>query len=443
MKQKMIGLFLVLAMVVTVLPTSAAAAQPAPLAISQEGLDLIKQFEGFTAMPIADGSQWSIGYGSACDPADYPYGITEEEAEVLLLEAVELYEEQLNGFLETYGVQLEQYQFDALVSITYNLGPSWLSASYRFWDMVIEGLEAYSDNEIASAIGIWCHVGTAINTSILQRRITEIRLFLYGDYAGTASPDFTYLIFDPNGGQVEHDVMLYQELGPYDVLPQVSRTGYHFSGWYTRDGRPIQEGDTAQESLTVYARWEEAGDTEDETPEVPADPPGEGEVAGAFSDVVPTDWYFESVTDLTEAGLLSGYSDGTYRPLDDVTAGQALKVILLAAGFLEQEPVNSHWASGYQTLALQSQMLDDGDVADLDAPITRQVVAKLACNAMALERSTAASVFSDTDDGYVMALYEAGILEGSLDAQGRRMFYPDDTLNRAEFARMVWSMVNR
>ena len=35
-----------------------------------------------------------------------------------------------------------------------------------------------------------------------------------------------------------------------------------------------------------------------------------------------------------------------------MTYGEALKMILLAAGYPEQAPTGTHWASGYQTRAI-------------------------------------------------------------------------------------------
>ena len=44
------------------------------------------------------------------------------------------------------------------------------------------------NNEMASAIGIWCHVKsngvTSIHDGLVARRISEINVFLYGDYSG-------------------------------------------------------------------------------------------------------------------------------------------------------------------------------------------------------------------------------------------------------------------
>ncbi len=430
MRKRILSLLLVVFTVVTILPGFSSAAEPVRMSTSEAGLELIRQFEGFVSHAMADGGQWSIGYGSACNPADYPNGISEPEADVLLKESLEYFEDVINQWLADRGVTLEQHEFDALVSITYNLGPAWIQSSYRFWSMLGNGIDGYSENQIASALGVWCHVGSSVSTGLLQRRITEIRLFLYSDYQGTASPDFQYLIFDGNGGSVDIDVMLYRENAPYLEFPGAERDGFYFAGWFTarEGGSQVTADDIVTDSRTVYARWSAT---------LPAAPSS----GGAFSDVAEGDWFYRYVTDLSDEGLISGYRDGTFRPHSDVTAGQALKLVLLAAGFPEQAPVSSHWASGYAALALQQGLASGEELADLDQPVSRGLTAKLASNALGLDGSGAETVFADTDDACATALYHAGILEGVPDSTGGgRMFYPDQTISRAELSKIVWMM---
>lgn len=427
MKKRILVCFLLLITIVTILPVTAWAAGESSMSITEDGLNLIKRFEGFSPTAMADGGQWSIGYGNACDPADYPNGITEEEASQLLADSIVDFEDYVNNFLNRYGVTVSQNEFDALVSITYNLGPSWIHSSYRFWSMLINGLKNYTDNEIASAIGVWCHVGTQIHTGILQRRITEIRLFLYGDYA--TSPNFKYLIFDGNGGSVETDVMLYQEGGMYLEFPEVTREGYYFDGWYTaaEGGTRVLETDAVTANDTLYAHWSTT-------------PVNNNNGASPFRDVKTTDWFYPYVTELATEGVISGYDDGTYRPENAVTVGQALKLILLSAGYSEQPSVNWHWASGYAAFAVSQGFATEAEVYNLDAPISRLLMAKIACGALGLTPTSDGAVFADTSDGYVTALFHAGILEGSLDANGNRMYYPSHSLKRSEIAKIVWTL---
>jgi len=403
--------------------------EPVETLTSEAGIELIKEFEGFSATPVSDASQWSIGYGTACDPDAYPDGITEEEADRLLRETLAAHEESLSAYIERNGLTLTQTQFDALASMTYNLGASWIDPSSRFWSYLSTGLANYTDSEIASAMGVWCHVGTQLHESLLARRIREVQLFLYGSYEGTDCPQFCYLIFDGSGGTIESDVMLYVKGGKYQPLAGAEREDDSFAGWYTEDGRLIASGDTAEENLRVYARWA-------------SEPAAEPAVQSSFPDVNAEDWFARYVTDLHAAGVIHGYQNGTFSPYAPVTAGEALKLTLLAAGFPKQSGSELHWADGYRTLALERGFLDEADLAaGLDAPASRVMIAKLAARTLGLQRGEMLSPFSDCEDDNAVALYDVGVIDGTIDPQtGERKFYPDRMITRAEISKIIWML---
>ena len=73
----------------------------------------------------------------------------------------------------------------------------------------------------------------------------------------------------------------------------------------------------------------------------------------SFSDVPESSWFYEDVMTLSESGVVSGYPDGTYRPTKKVTTGESLKMVLLAAGYPEPGPAESHWARGYLDFAIE------------------------------------------------------------------------------------------
>lgn len=54
-----------------------------------------------------------------------------------------------------------------------------------------------------------------------------------------------------------------------------------------------------------------------------------------FTDVSTTDWFNEYVATGTAIGIVKGYDDGTFKPEKTVTRGEALKIILEAAGFTD------------------------------------------------------------------------------------------------------------
>jgi N-acetylneuraminic acid mutarotase len=53
----------------------------------------------------------------------------------------------------------------------------------------------------------------------------------------------------------------------------------------------------------------------------------------SFSDVHPSDFFYTSVMYLACHGVISGYADGTFRPFNDITRGQLTKIVVLAEGW--------------------------------------------------------------------------------------------------------------
>jgi hypothetical protein len=52
-----------------------------------------------------------------------------------------------------------------------------------------------------------------------------------------------------------------------------------------------------------------------------------------FTDVLPTDYFYEPVRYLYCNGVISGYSDNTFRPYNNTTRGQIAKIVILAFGY--------------------------------------------------------------------------------------------------------------
>jgi GH24 family phage-related lysozyme (muramidase) len=97
---------------------------------SKTGLDLIKQFEGFSpTVYICPAGYPTIGYGHVVKMQErekFSNGITAEQAEALLLQDVQTAE---YAVLRLITVPLTDGQFDALVSFTFNLGAGVLQRS--------------------------------------------------------------------------------------------------------------------------------------------------------------------------------------------------------------------------------------------------------------------------------------------------------------------------
>ena len=145
--------------------------------ISNNGLDLIKQFEGFSSTPyLCPAKIPTIGYGSTYyeDGAkvtlkDKP--ITEERATQLLeFVANKTFSENINKVVK---VPLNQNQFDALVSFAYNIGNKNFN-----WSTLLKKLNL-SDYEGASLeFSRWNQANGKILNGLVTRRQKEKELFL-------------------------------------------------------------------------------------------------------------------------------------------------------------------------------------------------------------------------------------------------------------------------
>jgi len=162
-----------------------------------------------------------------------------------------------------------------------------------------------------------------------------------------------------------------------------------------------------------------------------------------FPDVREGDWYYPYVASLNSRTIISGYSDGRFGPNDPTRLGDALIMILRAAQIGTQRTESSgHYASQYGNYAVKRGWLDEEQAANLDGPVTRLITARVAAKALGLEPSQNPSPFADVDDGYVTALYEQGVISGSVEG-GREVFRPEASLTRAEMSVIVWQIRER
>jgi|TARA_R100000426_G_C4822590_1_gene111125 lysozyme len=143
--------------------------------ISAEGLALIKKFEGCELEAYQDAvGVWTIGYGHIKGVKE-GMTITKQQAEEMLLEELVEYE---NYVLEAVNHQLDQCMFDALVSWTYNLGPSNLNAS-----TMLKVLNAGDYDGVPEQIKRWNKAGGKVLTGLVRRREAEALLFEGKDWS--------------------------------------------------------------------------------------------------------------------------------------------------------------------------------------------------------------------------------------------------------------------
>ena len=161
-----------------------------------------------------------------------------------------------------------------------------------------------------------------------------------------------------------------------------------------------------------------------------------------FTDISTSTWCYKYVVELSDAGVIDGYTDGSFKPDNTVTYGAALKLIMLAAGYGEQAPtVKGSPFSGYLAKAKAAGLVSGNP--KLNGPITRLQIAQIAAKALKLSTTGLPSKkpFTDTNDVYVQALNAAGIIEGYF-SNGTSTYKPNNTLTRGQVSAIVWRMKN-
>lgn len=144
--------------------------------ISDNGLNLIKEFEGLRLQPYRDAvGVPTIGYGNTFyadgrkvtmqDPT-----ITEEVATQLLRLVVVQFE---RGVSKLVTVDINQNQFDALVSFAYNLGLGNLGKSTLLKRLNQGNFQAAADEMLR-----WNRAGGRVLRGLVRRREAERALFL-------------------------------------------------------------------------------------------------------------------------------------------------------------------------------------------------------------------------------------------------------------------------
>jgi len=136
---------------------------------SDKGINLIKKYEGF--VPTAyrcSADKWTIGYGHTLNVKSTDV-ITLDEAERFLKQDIEFAEKEVNR----HNLDINQNQFDALVSLTYNIGSGAFNNS-----TLLKKLNKGDYQGAADQFLVWNKAGGKVMKGLVRRREAERALFL-------------------------------------------------------------------------------------------------------------------------------------------------------------------------------------------------------------------------------------------------------------------------
>lgn len=139
--------------------------------VTEDGLRLIRRFEGFSAVPyLCPAGYLTVGYGHVVkNPAAFRQPITEDEATEILVLDIQKAEEAV---LRLITVPLSDGQFDALVSFTFNLGSGALQRS-----TLRRKVNREDHAEVPAEFLRWVWAGGRKLKGLIRRREAEAALY--------------------------------------------------------------------------------------------------------------------------------------------------------------------------------------------------------------------------------------------------------------------------
>lgn len=138
---------------------------------SSKGIALIKLHEGHRERVYYDGNGFAtIGYGHKLLPGEDYTVLQEGEAEAILKNDLKIAEEAVTRLVD---IGLNQHQFDALVSLVFNIGAGAFQRS--------KTRRALNQRNIGIAVDEWFgfnRIASGPSSGLIRRRSEEILLFL-------------------------------------------------------------------------------------------------------------------------------------------------------------------------------------------------------------------------------------------------------------------------
>ncbi|MGM9950184.1 MAG: S-layer homology domain-containing protein, partial [Lysinibacillus sp.] len=176
--------------------------------------------------------------------------------------------------------------------------------------------------------------------------------------------------------------------------------------------------------------------------------------AAGFTDLDPQADYYKPVLELYNRGYVSGYKDGTFRPNQAVTRGQAAKMLAQALNLNTATPKNPLFRdvpSGSGFYKYVAALANEGIISGYsdktfrpNEPITRSQMAKIMTLGYKFQQSPKLTHdFQDVSESnpnrfYIQTLYDLGITKGTT----RITYSPFGPVTRGQLATFIYRAEN-
>lgn len=167
------------------------------------------------------------------------------------------------------------------------------------------------------------------------------------------------------------------------------------------------------------------------------------EASTSFPDVKASNYFYDAIQSLSEREIINGYPDGKFHPQDQVTRGQAAKIIAGVLGLDIKNTSNPNFIdvkTNHPFYGVIAALAEKGIIVGTgngtfkpNEPIQRNHLAKIIAEAFELKAANTDFPFKDVPkeyQNYVASLYENGITTGKTST----LFDGKASTTRGEFA---------
>lgn len=149
--------------------------------VTKRGVALVKRFEGFRSHAYRDAvGVWTIGYGETqgVGPGTGPWSEA-YAAQQLHRKLDGQYADAVRAAVRRYNLDLDEREFDALVSFVYNLGTGMLTPGAASGSSMRTALQSRNRRKIGRAFMLYSFAGGHRLLGLVRRRAAERRMFLW------------------------------------------------------------------------------------------------------------------------------------------------------------------------------------------------------------------------------------------------------------------------
>lgn len=159
-----------------------------------------------------------------------------------------------------------------------------------------------------------------------------------------------------------------------------------------------------------------------------------------FLDVSDEDYFSNAIYTMYDMGAVKGYSNGEFKPYNNVTVAEALTILYRISGMdIDKSEKGDKWYSDVETTAYRMRIIDNK--TDMNKFATREEIAKYIISIYKLDitNTVMRNIFTDTNSVFANTMYQYGIFQGAKSDDGY-IFMPDNEITRGDLCLVLYRL---